>query len=93
MSDTIWKFPVVIDDSFVLALPVGAKVLSVQAQNDAPNMWVLLDQDTKQPFVNRLFRVYGTGHMIQDRLTLEFIGTFQLMGGRLVFHLFEDRNI
>lgn len=32
-----------------------------------------------------------TGHPIQDSDNLEYIGTFQIYGGRLVFHAFVQR--
>jgi hypothetical protein len=84
---TIWKFPVeVVGDYFVVPMPSGSAVLSMQLQNDKPVMWALVDDAA--PRVNRRFVVYGTGHPVRSGLG-RFIGTFQSLGGRLVFHLFE----
>ena len=83
---TIHKFAV--DPVFELSLEPRAQILSVQTQKDMPQMWVLLDPDSKEEKIVREFRVFGTGHPMC--LTAHsFIGTFQLDSG-LVFHLFED---
>lgn len=34
-------------------------------------------------------RIFGTGHTIQDADRLEYIGTIQMCGGALVFHVFK----
>lgn len=83
---TIWKYPLPANDKFVVDLPKGAKVLSVQMQNDAPQMWVLVDSTA--PKRTRNFYLAGTG----ERLPLvisqaEFIGTFQT--DAMVWHLFD----
>jgi hypothetical protein len=83
--NTIWKFPFEVTDYFNLSLPQGAKILTVQIQHGAPHVWVYLDPS--QPTEVRSFRVAGTGHEIEPRL--DYIGTFQMHGGMLVFHLFE----
>lgn len=85
---TIHKYPVDLS-RFVRRLPQETQILSVQTQDDQQFMWVLVD--TEVPKVNREFVVYRTGHEIPAELEeqLFFIGTFQLNGGMLVFHLFE----
>lgn len=87
---TIHKFPVE-TGAFGLYLPKGAKVLTVQAQAGQPQMWVLLDTDNETE--RRTFVTFPTGGEIGPNLHLDYIGTFQLAGGNLVFHLFEiDRG-
>ena len=83
---TIWKFPLVVSDVTGAPMPRGAKVLCVQAQHDVPCIWALVDPDA--PVEPREFRIIGTGHPITDELG-PYVGTFQLMGGGLVFHVFE----
>ena len=52
-------------------------------------MWVLFDE-SETVFVDRLFRIAKTGYQISEGLHhLQYIGTFQLAGGTLVFHVFE----
>ncbi len=85
---TIWKYEIPLADHFSLPIPAGATFLSVQSQHDVPQSWWLVDPTAvKAP---RVFRVIGTGHPIPDLQNLHFLGTFQVSGGSLVFHLFED---
>jgi len=52
-------------------------------------MWVLLDKQ-ETIYVDRIFRVAGTGHPISQPIeALQHIGTFQLANGSLIFHVFE----
>lgn len=82
----IYKYPVRIDDVQTIDLPQGAQVLSVQVQDGSPYIWACVNPSAvSEP---RQFHLYGTGHPIED--LLRFIGTFQLFGGRLVYHLFEE---
>lgn len=88
----IWKYPVPIVDTFALEMPKGAEVLTVQVQGGDAQMWALLDPD--RPKVERCFRLLGTGHPlgvgeVSDRFG-RYVGTFQIAGGSLVWHLFEE---
>lgn len=82
---TIHKYSVGLSGEFVLNIPDGFECLSVQVQGSTPYLWVLVD--TSRPPKLQRFCVAGTGHpvTIDD---LKFVGTFQLDGGRLVFHVF-----
>ena len=85
---TIHKYPFAVDDYVNINMPRFSRVLSVQTQNDMPCVWALVDTDS--PLEIKRFRLVGTGHPIKEKEeNLEFIGTFQLLGGELVFHLFE----
>jgi hypothetical protein len=86
---TIYKYELNIEDMVELQLPKGAKILSVQSQNDKPVLWCLVD--TEAPKENRMFRLAGTGHEIGKEIEnrIEFIGTFQILNGAFVGHLFE----
>lgn len=87
---TIYKYPVEINDTFEIALPRDAKVLTVQTQGARPCMWAIVD--TNQPSETRQFRLVGTGHPLDDGddgAAFNYIGSFQMKGGLLVFHLFE----
>jgi len=39
--------------------------------------------------INRAFEIFGTGHNVPENGNRKYIGTYQLMGGGLVFHCFE----
>jgi hypothetical protein len=84
---TIWKFNVTMEDTFEVKMPKGAQVLTVQEQYDEPQMWVVVD--TEAPKEKRRFRLVGTGHPIDEKLNLSYIGTFQLDHGEFMGHLFE----
>lgn len=82
----VWKYYVPIEDEFTLLLPAGARILAVQAQHNEPQMWALVDPNAApQP---RRFRLAGTGHPIEGEWS--YLGSFQVHGGNLVFHLFEE---
>ncbi len=84
----VYKYPVKIDDIQSIDLPQGAQILSVQVQDGNPYIWACVNpSEESEP---RRFRLYGTGHIIECENLLRFIGTFQLFGGRLVYHLFEE---
>lgn len=84
----VYKYPVEICDVQTIHLPVGAQIISVQVQNGKPYIWACINPSVEiEP---RLFRLYGTGHNIEGTNVLKFVGTFQLLGGRLVYHLFEE---
>ena len=85
----IFKYPLPVDDEVVIPMPSGARILTVQAQNNLPCVWAVVTPDA-EGMEDRRFRVFGTGHPIPEGTdSLEYIGTFQLHNGRLVFHLFE----
>lgn len=89
----IYKYKVPMADKVELEMPAGAKVLAVQTQGahggDEPMLWAMVDKE--RPTVTRHFLVKGTGHEfdITPEVTLDHVGTFQLHGGGLVFHMFE----
>jgi hypothetical protein len=84
---TIYKYPLR-PDLQTLRLPADAEILCVQMQRGEPQVWVKLDTD--KPLVTRTLCVYGTGHEMKG-LDSHYIGTFQLMGGELIFHVFEEK--
>jgi|WetSurMetagenome_2_1015567.scaffolds.fasta_scaffold525737_2 hypothetical protein len=85
---TIHKYPVH-DYGMRLELPIGAEFLAVQVQHGQPQAWFLLDPNEPKK-TTRVFSVFGTGHEMSDAPRV-YLGTFQLSGGALVFHLFEAR--
>ncbi len=68
-----------------VAMPAGAVVLSVQARDEKPTLWAMVDP--WQPPVQRTFALVGTGQpMPSGKAT--FLGTVQLEQW-LVLHVFE----
>jgi hypothetical protein len=101
----IYKYEFSVQGSFNIAMPAGAEVLCVQMQRETPCIWAVVDPEKER--VERHFLCYGTGHEMNPLdfigslkifnyktgrdLKALYIGTFQMMQGSLVFHLFEDR--
>ena len=88
----IWKFNFEITDYIELEMPKGAEILSVQTQHETPCIWAGITAGNGTEI--RKFRVFGTGQPItMNENGLKFIGTFQLMNGSFVGHLFEDIGV
>jgi hypothetical protein len=68
-------------------MPAGARLLDVQTQLAEPCLWALVDDSA--PKVSRRFAVRGTGHDAVGLDSSTYVGTFQLVSGRIVFHLFD----
>uniref|UniRef100_A0A6H2A2W0 DUF7352 domain-containing protein n=1 Tax=viral metagenome TaxID=1070528 RepID=A0A6H2A2W0_9ZZZZ len=82
---TIYKYQCLEMDNFTIEMPTGSHILTVQMQRGEPCIWAIVDPDAFPE--QRHFQLFGTGHPIDG--IGRYIGTFQLMGGNLVFHLFE----
>lgn len=82
----IWKFKLEGQTCQKISMPEGAQVLTVQEQGGIPYLWAVCETDN--PLADRHFLMYGTGHLM-DIAVDKYIGTFQLMNGGLVFHVFE----
>lgn len=103
MTRTIWKFPLLAADSQIVKMPKGAKILSVDVQYGNPHIWALVDPNASGR--DRLIFMHGTGHVFEpppraaqlrrhpDEDTsagsFDFVGTYMLLGGDLVFHVFD----
>lgn len=97
----VFKYPIPQLSDFVnLAMPAGAKILSVQRQID-PNdqtenemhhtkVWALVDDRNMTTLVTRRLRVAGTGQPIVDPVgDAQFIGTVQYFDGAQTRHFFD----
>jgi len=86
VSKTIWKFPLEAKDTQEILMPMGAKILTVATQGDIACIWAEVDPEaTKEA---RGFYIVGTGFPLSWERG-NYIGTFQLLGGGLVFHVYE----
>lgn len=82
----IWKWQIGVTDRQTVMMPAGAKLLDVQMQGETCCLWALCNQSAeKEP---RHLAIYGTGTPIPDEVG-EYVATFQMRGGALVFHVFE----
>lgn len=86
--DTIWKYQLELDDEQVVMMPRHSKIIACQVQNDQICLWARVN--SKQPTLDRrVIRIVGTGHPCEE-VSLEHLGTVQMEGGRLIFHVFEN---
>jgi len=83
----IWKWTLATTDRQTLHMPQGAQILSVQTQGDECQLWALCDE--RVPKEERRFVIHCTGNPMPDGDPGQYLGTYQLMEGKLVFHVFE----
>lgn len=88
---TIYKYSFNLEDLTAVELPEGAQVLSVQHQEGSDyrqlQLWAIVDPSRPMRTVHLVVR--GTGHPMQGNEG-DYLGTVQLLAGRLVFHVFTD---
>lgn len=88
MAKAIFKFPLEATDLQEISIQKGAEILTVQTQHGIPQLWAVVDPQAEKEV--RAIRIVGTGHFLGEELTRRgYIGTFQIAGGSLVFHVFE----
>lgn len=87
---TVWKYALEVADEQVIEMPANAHILTVQTQQGTPCIWALVDPT--RPYEPRKLLIAGTGHERKDLddVGVSYIGTFQVMGGGLIFHVFES---
>lgn len=88
----IWKYQLDVTEKQSLELPQGAKILTVQMQQESPQLWALVDEKKFDDMEMRQIAIYGTGNPFPDGDLGKYIATFQMHGGLLVFHAFEIVN-
>ena len=85
---TIWKYQLEIDDVVTLHMPLGARILSLQTQDNIPCLWAMVNPTNAKE--RRHFVIVGTGHELPNNaVDGTYIGTTQTHDGRLVWHVFE----
>lgn len=87
MSKVIFKYRVVLNDLYTVMMPECAELLRVHVQKGIPCLWALVDQNAEA--VKRQFALRGTGHSAEDLTKEQFVDTFMMHEGGLVFHLFD----
>ena len=82
----IFKYPLQTLDKQVIDLPVGAKILTVQTQLETPCIWVEVDPD-EILLQGRVIYTRGTGHTFTGKHG-KYLGTYQVLGGKFIYHVY-----
>lgn len=90
MPETIYKYPVPLEDRFELELPPRAGVVHFAEQDGEVFVWVRLNPEARKE--TRTFYVRGTGHPLPEGRVLGHVGTCFHRGGEFVWHLFQDQG-
>lgn len=91
MNKVIFKYELTLKDKQSVSFPKGAKILSCQAQSLSVQIWAIVDPEETDTEIRR-FEIIPTGTQFSDKVEREFLGTVQLAGGALIYHIFEIRN-
>jgi hypothetical protein len=86
---TIWKYPLTLTDVQDVRMPSGSEILTVQVQHASLCLWALVNQNAGRDAGEvRTIEIHGTGIIMSDE-ERRYIGTAQMAGGALVWHVFE----
>ena len=88
----IWKWILEPTDVQHISMPIAAEALSVQMQGTQMCLWAYVHPT--EDLVVRRIRVVGTGHQFarEERDALQYVGTVQMLGGNLVWHVFISKE-
>ena len=92
---TIYKYGLPPTGAPVIYFPKGAKILTIQGQQDLPQIWAEVDPNEKETEPTQ-FMTFGTGHTIPDPPPgkyLEYVATWQINDGMLVFHTYKVMTV
>lgn len=84
---SIFKYPIPVADTQKVTMPADARILCVQTQRgDQVCLWAEVNPNAK--LASRTIEMFGTGHAMDESSRI-YIGTVQIAGGVLVFHVYE----
>ena len=91
---SIWKFeiPLQITKEQTLELPAESEILSVLVQEgDRIVLYAICNTSIRRGLNPKIwrYRIFGTGHDMDDNFQGNFIATVALPDSGLVFHIFE----
>ena len=85
----IYKYPLEITDTQFVELPLGAEILTAQMHGGQLCLWAVVNTLPEAVKKNRRIEIIGTCNPMPTG-DLKYISTFQMMGGGLIFHVFEN---
>lgn len=91
----IYKYELKPNGSQNIVIPKGSEILTIQSQYGKACMWCLCPIVEDGDYDCRNIEIYATGEPIASDMgvTRDYLGTFQLENGRLVFHVFEYTGV
>ena len=90
MAKTVWKFPLELERLTTVAMPAGARIISVGRQKaGVPTIWAEVDSEETAKEI-RVFLIVGTGHPLPE-IDLAFVGT--VFDEPFVWHIYETDMI
>lgn len=103
---TIYKYPLKVCDKQIIRVPrefverydeyrgvnsIKGQVLHIGVQDEIPMLWCLVNPDAET--VEYRIATFGTGVEIPSYYNKgNYIGSYMLHGGDIVFHVFEEYN-
>lgn len=88
-ASTIWKYLLPIQDEYVVEMPDGATILSVDMDPAGRHLAVWASVWPDRPQTPHRFYVRGTGHPLGLALSTRFIGTAIDRATGLVWHVID----
>lgn len=85
-NKVIYKCQLETTESQEFVLPHDFKFLTLQTQMEKPCLWFEVSQNA--PVVVVEVRIIGTGHQLPDDVELTYLGSYQLMNGSFVGHVY-----
>lgn len=85
----IYKYQLEVTDTQFIELPLGAEILTAQMQGDQLCLWAMVNTLSDAITKIRRIEIIGTGNPVPTG-DLKYISTFQILGGSLIFHVFEN---
>ena len=86
MNKVIWKIPLNIAPVQTMFIPEGAEILRVEAIDDVPYLWALVDPDGFTE--TTMIHILATGEPIPYELG-DYIGSYRVLDGREIYHVFK----
>jgi hypothetical protein len=85
----VYEYDLTVIGQQIIEMPVGANLLTVQLQHGNLKLWAAVDSNI---MTKRSIIIIGTGYEI-SYTPKKYIGTFQMMNGNLVFHVFDGGEV
>ena len=91
MNKAIWKYSLKTINEQTIEMPTGASILCCQVQCGLPCLWVLVDTAATKTVLRKIV-IKRTGFPFDGIGPDNYIGTYQLSAGQLVFHVFTPED-